>query len=133
VLHYAYLWHDQHRRGMEEGVKDRPCVVVLAVTREDGEVMVTVAPITHAQPKTQEEAVEIPAATKIRLGLDAERSWIVVTEINHFRWPGHDLRPVPASGTGRYDYGVLPPALFRQVKDRITGWVRKKRLMATPR
>ena len=131
VLHYSYLWHDQHQRGLEEGTKDRPCVVVLAVAREDGDIVVTVAPITHAPPRTVGEAVEIPAATKSRLGLDAGRSWVIVNEINRFRWPGVDLRPVP--GKGSYDYGVLPPGLFRQVREGIGSWVRARKLRATPR
>jgi hypothetical protein len=24
VIRYSYLWHDEHRQGREEGVKDRP-------------------------------------------------------------------------------------------------------------
>ncbi len=34
VISYAYLWHDEHRAGREEGQKDRPSVIVLAVERE---------------------------------------------------------------------------------------------------
>ena len=131
VLHYSYLWHEEHRRGQEEGTKNRPCVVVLAVASEDGDTVVTVAPITHIPPRAAGEAVEIPAATKNRLGLDEGRSWIVVTEINRFVWPGVDLLPVP--GRGGYDYGVLPPGLFRQVRDGITSWVRSRKLRTTPR
>ncbi len=131
VLHYSYLWHDQYQRGLEEGSKDRPCVVVLAVTREDGDTVVTVAPVTHTPPRMAGEGVEIPAATKMRLGLDEGRSWIVVTGINRFRWPGVDLLPVP--GKGGYDYGVLPPGLFRQVRDGIASWVRLRKLRTTPR
>jgi len=77
------------------------------------------------------EGVEIPAATKMRLGLDEGRSWIVVTEINRFRWLGVDLLPVP--GRGGYDYGVLPHGLFRQVRDGIASWVRLRKLRTTPR
>ena len=131
VLHYSYLWHDEHRRGHEEGTKNRPCVVVLAVTSEDGITVVTVAPVTHTPPRTPGEAVEIPAATKLRLGLDEGRSWIVVNEINRFIWPGVDLLPVP--GKGDYDYGVLPPGLFRQVRDGIASWARSRKLRTTPR
>jgi hypothetical protein len=131
VLHYSYLWHDEHRRGLEEGTKNRPCVVVLAVTSEDGETVVTVVPVTHSPPQTASEAVEIPGATKIRLGLDVGRSWIVVSEINRFVWPGVDLLPVP--GKGGYDYGVLPPGLVRQVREGISSWVRARKLRTTPR
>jgi hypothetical protein len=131
VLHYSYLWHDEHRRGLEEGTKNRPCVIVLAVTSDDGETVVTVVPVTHAAPQTKGEAVEIPRVTKMRLGLDEGRSWIVVSEINRFVWPGVDLLPVP--GKGGYDYGVLPPGLFRQVREGIASWVRLRKLRTTPR
>ena len=30
VLNYAYLWHEEHRAGREEGRKDRPSVVICA-------------------------------------------------------------------------------------------------------
>jgi hypothetical protein len=108
-------------------------VVVLAVTREDGDTMVTVAPLTHAPPQVAGEAVEIPAVTKRRLELDDGRSWIVVHEINRFLWPGSDLRPVPGKAAGTYAYGVLPPGLFRQVREGIASWVRSRKLRATPK
>jgi hypothetical protein len=133
VLHYAYLWHDQHRRGLEEGTKDRPCVVVLSLAQAEGETVVTVAPVTHAPPRWPADAVEIPAATKRRLGLDGERSWIVLTEVNRFRWPGPDLRPVPGQLHTRYDYGMLPPGLFRQVRQGILDWAAKLQLRMTKR
>ena len=78
VVRELYLWHAEHETGREEGTKDRPCAVVLAVADADGRERVTVLPITHVEPKTKELAVEIPAVVKQRLGLDAERSWIVI-------------------------------------------------------
>src|SRR5215469_9574837 len=52
VISYAYLWHDEHRAGLEEGQKDRPSVIVLAVERKaDGATLVTVSPITHTAPR----------------------------------------------------------------------------------
>jgi hypothetical protein len=38
VVRYAYLWRDEHQRGQEEGVKDRPCAILLAVQNEAGEL-----------------------------------------------------------------------------------------------
>jgi hypothetical protein len=32
VIRYAYLWRSEYERGLEEGLKDRPCAVLLAVT-----------------------------------------------------------------------------------------------------
>jgi len=80
VIRYGYLWAEEHARRQEEGVKDRPCAVVLVTTDEAGEQWVTVLPITHTPPSVPELAVEIPAATKRRLGLDDERSWVVLAK-----------------------------------------------------
>lgn len=115
VISYSYLWHAEHEKGLEEGRKDRPCVVILAVETEAGTQTVTVAPITHSPPTNPDAAVEIPAATKRRLGLDDGRSWIVVSEGNRFVWPGPDVRPIARD---RFDYGFLPPALFQRVQAR---------------
>ena len=93
VISYAYLWHHEHRVGLEEGQKDRPSVIVLAVEREaDGATLVTVLPITHVAPSDPATAVEIPMPIKRHLGLDNDPSWIIVDEGNEFLWPGYDLR-----------------------------------------
>jgi len=113
VISYAYLWHSEHRAGQQEGRKDRPSVIVLAVEHSDGATVTTVLPITHSAPADPLSAVEIPVAVKRHLGLDEERSWIVVAEGNEFQWPGYDLRRRP--GGDRYDYGFLPPRFFQQV------------------
>lgn len=122
VFRYAYLWDHQHREGREEGEKDRPCLVLAIVTTdEDGVSIVRVLPITHTPPLHPGAAVEIPARVKARLGLDAGRSWIVLTESNRFTWPGPDLRPTEtASGY----HGELPPALFAEVRRRFVAIAR---------
>ncbi len=109
VIRYAYLWRAEHERGIEEGAKDRPCAVLLAVTDEAGDRKVIVLPITHAPPRDPTLAVEIPTATKRRLGLDDDRSWIVIGEANRFTWPGPDLRPVKSGGATSVVYGEPPP------------------------
>jgi hypothetical protein len=122
VISYAYLWHDEHRSGQQEGRKDRPCVVVLAVERaSDGATVVTVLPVTHSVPDNAAAAIEIPPRVKHKLGLDAQRSWIMVTEGNKFVWPGYDLRKVPGNPT-RYAYGFLPPRLFSNVLRTFGPW-----------
>ena len=88
VIHYSYLWAEEYGRGQEEGRKDRPCAIILVTADAQGDRSVTVLPITHAQPPDPALAVEIPAATKQRLGLDDERSWACLTEANRFIWPG---------------------------------------------
>lgn len=112
VLLYAYSWRDEHRRGLEEGVKHRPCVIITKLPAAEGGDVFLIVPITH---RPNAGAVEIPASTKQRLGLDDQRSWIVTNESNRFRWPGHDLRQIPGKSPGTFSYGTLPPALFRQV------------------
>ena len=116
VIAYSYLWHHEHRAGREEGQRDRPSVIVLAVEREaDGAIIVTVLPITHSPQTDPASAVEIPLPVKRHLGLDDDRSWIVVAEGNEFLWPGYDLRR--RAHSDRYDYGFLPPRFFNQVLD----------------
>lgn len=116
VIRYSYLWRSEHLRGQEEGVKDRPCAVLLAMTDDEGEQKVIVLPVTHTPPNDAAHAVEIPAATKRRLGLDDERSWIVVSESNRFTWPGPDLRPAISGDPTSVAYGLLPKALFEAVR-----------------
>jgi mRNA-degrading endonuclease toxin of MazEF toxin-antitoxin module len=114
VISYAYLWHREHKKRRTEGAKDRPCVIVLKVERQDELVIVTVSPITRRQPSTATPALELPVPVKRHLGLDSEKSWIVLDEINQFVWPGFDLRPIRGR-SGRIDYGFLPPKLFARV------------------
>lgn len=119
VIGYAYLWHEKARRGQEDGDKDRPCVIVLSTVRDESGAVVTVAPITHSPPTDPEAAVELPAETKRRLGLDDERSWVLVGEVNRFRWPGPDLRPIPGSDPPSFSYGLLPAKLFLRIRERL--------------
>lgn len=118
VFRYSYLWSDEALAGQEEGRKDRPCAVVVALQDDDGRIRVYALPITHSPPSAVDAAVEIPATVKSRLHLDAERSWVVVTEANVFEWPGPDLRFVPEQGPESAAYGFLPPRLFRVIRDR---------------
>jgi hypothetical protein len=118
VIRYAYLWRKDYQRGLEEGLKDRPCAVILAVVDDEGNEIVTVLPVTHTPPSDATDAVEIPTLTKRRLGLDDERSWIVITEANEFAWPGPDLRIARSGGAGSVAYGLLPKALFNQVREK---------------
>jgi hypothetical protein len=133
VVRYSFLWHREHQAARDEGSKDRPCVVILSVLTGDGDPHVYVLPITHAAPPAPEAAVEIPLGVKRHLGLDSERSWIVLDEVNDFLWPGFDLRPVPGSTPSRVDYGVLPPRFFERVRDAFVALYRQRRVKLVPR
>ncbi len=131
VFRYSYLWHRHHLEGREEGDKDRPSLVLAIVTvLDDGVPVVRVLPITHSPPSNPADAIEIPPATKRRLGLDDERSWIVLTESNRFVWPGPDIRQVDRESGY---YGPLPPALFAEVKQRFVALARGQGHRSTAR
>lgn len=119
VIRYSYLWHSEHMAGREEGQKDRPCAIVAALRPADaGETRVLVLPVTHTPPAEPAHAVEIPAAVKIRLQLDTERSWVVLSEWNEFIWPGPDVRRAPGGDESSVAYGMLPPGFFSVIRDR---------------
>ena len=126
VLRYSYLWSDDDANaGLS--AKERPVVVVLAVKRVEGRILVRVVPVTHRDPADPARAIEIPATTKRRLGLDYARSWIVLDHANEFVWPGPDVRPVPGVNPPSVYYGPLPPKLFNAVRWRLLSLVRARR------
>jgi hypothetical protein len=133
VIRYSYLWMEEHKRGQEEGVKDRPCAVILVSVNEDDERVVTVLPISHSPPADPALAVEIPAPVKRRLKLDDERSWVVLTEANRFIWPGPDLRPLAPGDSASVGYGPLPFALFEETRSKFIAAIRAKRASVVPR
>jgi hypothetical protein len=118
VIRYAYLWRADFLKGQEEGVNDRPCAVILVTHTSEGEPIVTVLPVTHSPPRDPALAIEIPAETKRRLRLDAERSWIMLDEANQFAWPGPDLRPANPGEAESVVYGLLPRAFYLKMRER---------------
>jgi hypothetical protein len=94
------------------------------------ETEVYISPITHTPPKKPERAMQIPVATKKRLGLDGESSWIITTEINRFIWPGPDIRPVPGGGPA---YGLLPTTMTRDLVQQTKDNARDRLLLVTGR
>jgi hypothetical protein len=134
VIRYSYLWRDEARRGREEGTKDRPCAVVLTTRIEGSQLRVHVAPVTHSPPADPSQGLEIPASTKLRLGLDAARSWILTCELNIFTWPGYDLRWIGKAGDPRgYAFGMLPRAMTVDLVKLIVEQRRKGRFSIVPR
>jgi hypothetical protein len=131
VIRYAFLWRSEHERGLEEAAKDRPCAVLLAVADEAGERKVIVLPITHSPPRDPTHAIEIPASTKRRLGLDDARSWIVIIEANRFTWPGPDLRPMRSGDRSTMVYGELPGSLFSAVREKWLALATARRSIVT--
>ncbi len=127
VIRYSYLWRREAEAGRDEGVKDRPCAIVVAVKTEAGETIVYALPITHTPPRAVDDALELPKATKDRLGLDSDRSWIMITEANIFAWPGPDLRFIQGGGPESIAYGMLPPKLIALVRERFVKLLQARR------
>jgi hypothetical protein len=121
VLRYSYLWSASAAQGREEGEKDRPAVVVLII--DDIEPShsghsVFVLPITHSRPVAGTEAIEIPIEVARKAGLDASRSWVILSEFNEFVWPGFDLRMIPGRSPRTVAYGFLTPGFFATLRTR---------------
>jgi hypothetical protein len=116
VIRYGCLWRREANAGQIEGQKHRPCAIVVCVERVEGELVVTVAPLTRRRPKDTTQAIALTAATRRRLGLGTEPNWIMATEVNSFYWPGPDLRP---TAKGQYAYGELPAVVFDALKQKI--------------
>ena len=133
VISYSYLWSDEHRQGVEEGRKNRPCAIVAARRIVEGREVVTVVPITHSPPTDPADAIEMPAPLKAHLGLDDMPSWVLVSETNDFLWPGPDLRPIPGSSPSRFHYGMLPPRFYVYLRDRILQAHARRRLRQVQR
>jgi hypothetical protein len=131
VIRYAFLWSTEQAAGKSEAAKERPCVLVVALKRADGGISTVVAPITHRPPEDPEDSIEVPMPVCRSLGLVGDRHWIRVDELNSFGWPGFDIRPEPR--TGRVDYGMIPRALYEQVRRRILERNEFKKVRRVPR
>ena len=71
--------------------------------------------------------------TKARLGLDAQRSWIICNEANVFAWPGPDLRAAAGRTPPSVWFGPLPPKLATAAREKLLGFARAGRLRQVPR
>ena len=121
VILYGYLWSHEADAGREEGAKDRPCAVVLAVGAGDFPTVV-VAPITSQEPLGS-DAIKLPAGL---MGLDSP-SWIVPWELNRFQWLGPDVRPAPRPAGAWWRVGVLRADLRKLLADRVQMALRASR------
>jgi hypothetical protein len=92
-----------------------------------------VLPVTHTAPADPADALEIPTLTKERLGLDSDRSWVVLAEANDFIWPGSDLRPLPGRDRSTVAYGFLPLGFMKVLRARLEQRRRERRLRAVSR
>jgi hypothetical protein len=130
VIGYRYLWWSEHRKGQEEGAKDRPCAVVYAVETEGGRTRVYVLPITHTKPFDAEDGLQMLPQWKKHLGLDDEPSWVMTSELNHFEWPGPDIR---GDSTEAISFGFLPHKVTTHLREMIRARVRERNISTVDR
>ena len=105
----------------------------MAVQTAANDLRVVVVPITHTAPSVGSDALEIPPVIKRHLGLDDERSWVILNELNVFNWPGPDLRPVASMGNDTAVYGMLPSGFFRRIRDQLVSNIRAGKIRQVPR
>jgi uncharacterized protein YifN (PemK superfamily) len=127
------LWHREAEAGDEEGTKERPVVVVVAIQKREHGTRLFVVPVTTRSPREGDDAVEMPAGVREHLGLGENRCWIIADEYNLFTWPGPDIRPVRAGGEITPCYGSIPGKLLEQVRTKIAQAARVGRLKETKR
>ncbi len=126
VVRYEYLWARRMHTSVNAD-KDHPACVVATFRLTGGaEDFVIYLPISHTPPADDEEGIELPPHAKAAAGLDGRPQWIVLSECNIDAWP-IDVRSLPRQ-PGRFHYGHLPPAIFRQVRDRFVALYRAKRV-----
>ena len=114
VFRYRYLWKNDP---VETSPKIRP-VLAVAVERLPGDILrVVVVPISSQRPLPG-DGVAIPEATKSRLRLTRDASWIVAAETNVFSWPGFDLEQ---TSDGKWAHGFVGEKLVDAVRKRLLG------------
>ena len=121
VVRYDFLWKEEERKGLEHGLKDRPCAVaIVANPTDNGSRTVILCAITHSPPHDDENAIEIPLKVARYLGLDYDRMWIKTQQVNKLEWSeGQIPYGVTKTPDRNWSYGVLPYALRQQVLQQI--------------
>jgi hypothetical protein len=131
IIRFDYLWYDEHRRGREEGSKERPCGVILAAQKsDDGTQAVFIAPITHSPPKADQIAIEIPAQANTITGLDDQTSWLITSEVNKVDW--NDPGIVPAR-KDKWLMGQLPRGIAQRALSEIREMAKTRALKSISR
>ena len=131
VIRFDYLWDADSQKGLSTSSKERPCAIVLYTKKSNRTLVV---PISHAYPEPGEEAfsLEIPAEICAEIGLDQDRNWVRVSEVNEFEWPSPEIRPRP-DDPSRVDYGMIPEDFFMEIRKRLAAAVAEHRLRRAKR
>lgn len=108
ILNYVYLFSTDAAAGRDEGVKERP-VIVLAADASG----IVVAPITTKGEVPDSDTDAIPEVVATAMGLPRpQESYVVLNEANEFDWRGHDVIDLKSGG---FLYGRTPPGYFAKI------------------
>ena len=127
VIPYGYLWSHESDTGRENPVKERPCVVVLAVGDGDNPTVI-VAPITSQKPE-EPQAIPLSAGA---VGLNRP-SWIIPWEMNTFRWIGPEVGQAAKPAGAWWRLGALAPELRNLLADRVQASLARRRTRVVQR
>jgi mRNA-degrading endonuclease toxin of MazEF toxin-antitoxin module len=113
VIKYDFLWKEDKDAGHEDGLKDRPCAIILTSReREDGSREIVLCPITQSPPSEAEGGVKVPLSVSRHLGLDDDQSWIKTHQVNTLRWEKgrlpHGVTPGRTGGVGLWQPATEP-------------------------
>ncbi|WP_308917163.1 hypothetical protein [Jannaschia sp. LMIT008] len=113
VWRYPFVWSREAADGETEGRKDRPCVVPVVVTTEEGGPFVYFLPITTQAPRKGRSAMEVPQTELRRAGLATDGpSWVMLDEYNRDRL-GASYYVQPNGYMGRFSPAFLDPLRLR--------------------
>jgi hypothetical protein len=94
IVRFDYLWRREAHSGLKDGLKIRPCAVIVARRRLDtGDFEVLLAPITHSPPSQPSEGYALPEQARPITGLDHQKSWLITSELNEVRWTDAGFTP----------------------------------------
>ena len=127
VVHYGFVWSAADRKPPPDVGKDRPCLIVDLVEVEDApnrkSLRVTYLPISHVAPRRGEHAIAISPRVAQHLKLTSERSYLYTSYACEDDWP-FDVAKAP--GSERFDYGLIPPALFKIVAKNLQTFLKRR-------
>ena len=84
LIIYPYRWRSEvDQNGSVDGANDRPCCIVVSLTRTDGKTLYYLAAISSKPPSDGQAALVVPPLETRRGGLDPlKRAWVYVGEVN---------------------------------------------------
>lgn len=128
VWRYPYLWARETKRGETEGRKNRPAVIAVTLTPEDGDATVFLLAITTKAPTKGETAVPVPETERRRSGLASDIPlWIILDECN-VDIVGRSYYLTP---DGRQ--GAVSPRFLRQIKATLLDRLKARRVNVVAR